>query len=280
MKTIKFKGEFFNVKDTLSCGQFFRFKEYKKGYLAFTQDKAFYCYNEGDFAIIECEDSAYEYAFKFFDLDRDYKAIYESSLSYNIEVLNKATKIGKGVRILNQDAIENVISFIISQNNNIPRIKGIIEKLCAKLGEKKEFLGEEYFTFPKIEKLKGASYEFYKEIGLGYRAGYIYQTIKEIVNGYDYYKNYELPEDELYKELISKKGIGPKVAECIMLFGYHKTKVFPVDTWIEKVYREDFKGILKDRKQISKYFTETFKENSGYIQQYLFYYKRSHENKS
>ena len=277
MKVLRFNGEFFNIKDTLECGQIFRFKEYKEGFLAYSKDKAFYCYNSGDFAIIECQDEDEEYVKNLFDLSRDYKAIYESARSINNLVLEKASDIGKGIRILNQDIFEMVVSFIISQNNNIPRIKNSIEKLCQSAGEKREFLGEGYYTFPSPIALKDKDVNFYKSIGLGYRAEYLYLLIQEVIKGYDFYKLSSFKEEELYNELLKVKGIGPKVAECIMLFGYHKTRVFPVDTWIEKVYREDFNGKLKDRKQISNFFVNKFKENSGYYQQYLFYYKRSFE---
>lgn len=279
MKVLRFNGEFFNIKDTLECGQIFRFKEYKQGFLAYSKDKAFYCYNSGDFAIIECQDEDEEYVKNLFDLSRDYKAIYESVKEVNNSVLKKASDIGKGIRILNQDIFEMVVSFIISQNNNIPRIKNSIEKLCQSAGEKREFLGEGYYTFPSPISLKDKDVDFYKNIGLGYRAEYLYLLIQEINKGFDFYKLSSLKEEELYIELLKVKGIGPKVAECIMLFGYHKTSVFPVDTWIEKVYREDFNGKLKNRKQISNYFVNNFKENSGYYQQYLFYYKRSFEKK-
>ena len=277
MKKIIFSSEFFNIKDTLNCGQIFRFREYKKGYLITSLDKSFYCYNENDLAVIECEEADEEYVKNFFDLSRNYKAIYESALDSKIEILLKASERGKGIRILNQDLLEMVFSFIISQNNNIPRIKKIIEKLCIFRGEKKTFLGEEYFAFPKLENLVNLPLEFYKEIGLGYRSEYILNLVKLLNEGLDFNAFKSLEEEKLYKNLVKIKGIGPKVAECIMLFGYHKERVFPVDTWIEKVYRENFNGNLKSIKEISEYFVNRFKDNSGYFQQYLFYYKRSIE---
>jgi N-glycosylase/DNA lyase len=277
MKVLRFNGEFFNIKDTLECGQIFRFKEYKEGFLAYSKDKAFYCYNSGDFAIIECQDEDEEYVKNLFDLSRDYKAIYESVKEVKNSVLKKASDIGKGIRIRNQDISEMVVSFIISQNNNIPRIKNSIEKLCQSAGEKREFLGEGYYTFPSPISLKDKDVDFYKSIGLGYRAEYLYLLIQEINKGFDFYKLSSLKEEELYIELLKVKGIGPKVAECIMLFGYHKTDVFPTDTWVVKAYKHYFGDSENNAISISNKFVEIFGELSGFAQQYLFYQMR--ENK-
>ena len=119
------------------------------------------------------------------------------------------------------------------------------------------------------------SVDFYKSIGLGYRADYFYSLANRIKDGFDVNSLDVLPTKELKKELLSIYGVGPKVADCVSLFGFHRSDAFPVDTWIEKVYREDFSGELTDRTKIADYFTDRFKDNSGYYQQYLFYYKRS-----
>jgi N-glycosylase/DNA lyase len=274
MEKIILDSEFFNIEDTLCCGQTFRFIPYKNGYKVYSLDKCAYCYQEHNNTIIETEHK--DYFYNYFDLDRDYSIIYNSAQQSGKDVLIKSSNIGKGIRILNQDRIEMIFSFIISQNNNIPRIKGIIEKLCLKLGEKKYFCGEEYYAFPTIEKLEKQTVEFYKSIGLGYRAEYIKRVAEDIdFNVINNAKN--LSTEELKKYLISLHGIGPKVADCISLFGFHRTDSFPVDTWIEKVYKQDFNGELSDRTKITAFFVNKFKEYSGYFQQYLFYYKRSKE---
>lgn len=278
MEKIIFSDEYFNVKDTLECGQIFRFKPYEKGYKVFSKDKCCYAYNEGDKAYIECEDGDKDYFYHFFDLDRDYSLIFESAVNSGFEIIKKCALLGKGIRILNQDIEETVFSFIISQNNNIPNIKRAIEKLCTQIGEKKNFLNEDYYSFPTAEKMAKKPIEFFLSISLGYRAEYIRRLAVEINNGYSLNDLAKLTTVELKKSLLAIYGIGPKVADCASLFGYHRSDAFPVDVWIEKVYREDFKGTLTDRKKISLYFTNTFKENSGYFQQYLFYYKRSLEN--
>ena len=275
---VEFNSEFFNVKDTLECGQVFRFIPFKEGYKVFSLDKCCYCYNKGEKAIIECFESEKEYFINYFDLERDYKSIYNSALNEE-DILSNCAKLGKGIRILNQDIVETLISFIVSQNNNIPRIKKILEKLCFELGEKRTQFNDTYYTFPSISRMASENVEFYRSIGLGYRAEYVKRLVVAINDGLDIKSFSNLSSSELKKRLIKIHGVGPKVADCVMLFGFHKSDSFPVDTWIEKVYRENFNGKLKDREKIAKYFTDRFKDKSGYYQQYLFYYKRSLEQK-
>jgi len=271
-------AEYFNVKDTLYCGQIFRFKPYKDGYLVHSLDKCAYCYNDGDSAVIECEETDLAHFYEFFDLDKDYQKIVADAKSQGLKILSCAAEYCKGVRILRQNPLETLFSFIVSQNNNIPRIKGIIERLCARLGELKAFMEESFYAFPTAKKMAEMDEEFYKELGLGYRAEYIRRLAVEVVNGLDINEFSSLPTTELKKRLLSIHGVGPKVADCVTLFGFSRSDSFPVDTWIEKVYREDFSGNLKDRNKITEYFNERFKENAGYFQQYLFHYKRLIEN--
>ncbi len=278
MQKIIYSSEFFNVKDTLDCGQVFRFTPFKNGFLVHALNKVCYAYQDGENAVIECDDADKDFFYNYFDLDRDYSKIYASALLEPSKALNEAAKLGKGIRILNQDKTEALFSFIVSQNNNIPRIKGIIERLCATLGEKVVFDGETYYGFPKIDSLAEKDENFYKSIGLGYRAEYIRRLAVDIQNGFNILEFESLPTVELKKRLISIHGVGPKVADCAVFFGYHRSDAFPVDTWIEKVYREDFDGKLTDRAKIASWFVDKFGQNSGYYQQYLFYYKRIKEN--
>ena len=243
-----------------------------------SSQKACYVETKEDVTSIYCEESDKDYFTHYFDLDRDYQQIFENAQSQNIPILTQASNDGKGIRILNQDPFETTISFLISQNNNIPRIKSLIEKLCYNLGEKKQFLGEDYYSFPTLEKLKNQTVEFYKNLGLGYRANYLLNTAEFLQNHPDLLALKSLTTTDLKSILLSVNGIGPKVADCITFFGFGKTDSFPVDTWIEKIYREDFNGTLNSRQKMAEYFVEKFGENSGYFQQYLFYYKRSKEN--
>lgn len=266
-----FDAQYFNPEHTLECGQVFRFTPFKNGYLVLSADKACYVHSDGIKTVVESGDG--DYFYNYFDLNRDYSLIAQKAKSYNIPLLTRSAENCKGLRILNQNREEMIYSFIISQNNNIPRIKGIIEKICAGLGEKKPCEFGEYNAFPSSAALAGAEVSFFRACGAGYRDAYLAETAKRILKeGISDLEN--LDGQALKKKLLTYKGIGGKVADCIALFGFGKTDSFPVDTWIEKIYREDFKGELKNREKIAEYFKNEFGEYSGYIQQYLFYGKR------
>lgn len=276
MTKIITEEEFFNVKDTLECGQIFRFKPFEKGYLVFSKDRACYACNENGKAIIECKTDDEEYFRNFFDLSRDYSSIYSRAKKSEYDIVSLAAEAGKGIRILNQDKTETLFSFLTSQNNRIPRIKSIIERTCAARGVKNSFSGEEYYSFPLPKELFDEDVGFYNGLGYGYRSDFIRSTAKRLIENADELdKMTALSTKELKESLMSFKGVGPKVADCVSLFAYHKTDAFPVDTWIEKLYREDFNGAEKNRNKINEFFVNSFGEDSGYIQQYVFYYKRS-----
>lgn len=276
MTKIITEEEFFNVKDTLECGQIFRFKPFEKGYLVFSKDRACYACNENGKAIIECKTDDEEYFRNFFDLSRDYSSIYSRAKKSEYDIVSLAAEAGKGIRILNQDKTETLFSFLTSQNNRIPRIKSIIERTCSARGVKNSFSGEEYYSFPLPKELFDENVGFYNGLGYGYRSDFIRSTAKRLIENADELDEMTaLSTKELKESLMSFKGVGPKVADCVSLFAYHKTDAFPVDTWIEKLYREDFNGAEKNRNKINEFFVNSFGEDSGYIQQYVFYYKRS-----
>ena len=279
MRKIIVNGEYFSVKDTALCGQLFRYFpiENKSGaYFINSGDKRCLAYNDKNDAVIECNEEDEEYFNNYFDLARDYSEIVNAANAQG-GIIAKAGELGKGVRILNQNRAESLFSFIVSQNNNIPRIKVIIERLCHGAGKKHEFYGEEYYAFPTAEELSVKPLEFFKEIGLGYRAEYIKRLADNFSATFNERDFDLLPTAELKKKLVGIYGVGPKVADCVSLFGFHRADSFPVDTWIEKVYRDDLKGTQKDRTKIAEECTAKFGANAGYFQQYLFYYKRSLE---
>ena len=145
MAIIKTDGEYFSVKDTLECGQIFRYYKVKDDkFIVISGDKCALCYNDKDSAIIECNDGDEGYFANYFDLDRDYSKIANYANSKGVKILSDAVGKGKGIRILNQDKNETLISFIVSQNNNIPRIKKILNTLCEKLGQRMTFNGNDY----------------------------------------------------------------------------------------------------------------------------------------
>ncbi len=277
MKKFVCDGEYFDIKSTLECGQVFRFKQYKKGYLVFSGAECCYAYADSGKTCLESENI--DYFINYFDLDCDYSKFVTAAFKQENEILTNAANAGKGIRILNQNIEETLFSFIISQNNHIPRIKGIIERICESLGEVRYFGTEKYYSFPSVKALSSKDKLFYSSLGLGYRDEYIVKTANALLSGFSLENLKNLSTVELKKSLLTLKGVGPKVADCVTLFGFHRFDSFPVDTWLYKVYVENFNGKLKDRKSITDYFVNRFGDNSGVFQQYLFYYKRSLEEK-
>ena len=260
----------FNPKHILECGQVFRFGQDENGnYFVISKDnKATIVEKENCYEIIS---NNHAYFINYFDLETDYNKIKET-LSKN-QVLSKMIPYGYGIRILNADAHEMIFSYIISQNNNIKRIQKIIEKLCTAGDEQ-----HGYKSFPTIENLASLPLEFYQSLGAGYRDKFLKQTADSLLNiNLNDIKNKST--DEIYKFLISLHGIGPKVASCILLFGFQKKDKFPVDTWIEQVYYNHFSKEKRSRPEIQNYFESEFKEYSGIAQQYLFYFERESKNK-
>lgn len=257
----------FNIRHILECGQIFRYLEQSDGsFRVFSKDKSAVVIQERDMAQIITDDP--DYFTKFFDLDRDYMQIKEELREKPF--MREAIEYGGGIRILNQDKWEMLISFIISANNHIPRIKGIIQRLCESLGENKG----DYFAFPTPQKMAEKGAEFYASIGAGYRAGYLASTAKAVADGFDLNEIDAMNGSEGNKRLCTLLGVGPKVADCILLFGYHKQDVFPVDTWIKKVYKDVVGDNEVNNVAMRKKLIEIYGDYSGYAQQYLFFNKR------
>ena len=261
----------FDIHQILNCGQFFRFKEDNKKYIVYSLDKKAVVYKNFDKYIIQTNDT--KYFETFFNLKTNYTYIKEN-LNKKYPFLNEFIKSGEGIRILKQDLVETTLSFIISANNNIKRIQKIIEKICETCGKK---VGD-FYAFPTLKEMEKLDEQFFKNIGAGYRANYLYQTIQFLIKNPNHLTNLDkLPTNLLKNELIKLKGVGPKVADCIMLFGYNRFDVFPVDTWIQKFYNKFLDKNEINRVKIRENLVNMFKEYSGIVQQYVFYYAR--ENK-
>ena len=187
------------------------------------------------------------------------------------------------VESLGNDAVlkYEVISFIISANNNIPRIKGIIDRLSEKYGEKLEYDGSEYYSFPEPIALKDVSVSEYRSLGLGFRDIRLYETTQKILNNeFDLNGQWNLDTGTVYKNLLELSGVGPKVADCILLFSDLKRfDVFPIDVWIRRVmndlYIHNDDETKVSKVQIQKLADEKFGSLKGLAQQYLFYWRRS-----
>lgn len=257
--TIIVEKSVLNIRDTLECGQFFRYIDNGSHYTVRTLDKRAEIYEDGNNIIIENEDKSYFQ--NFFDLDTDYAPI--KTALYDKPLMRDAINNAPALRILRQDPFETVINFIISANNHIPRIKSIIERLCGG------------GAFPDVSTLAAQPYEFYCNLGAGYRDLYLYETVRALNANRDFIDNIRfLDTENAQKSLTALKGIGPKVADCILLFGYYRMDVFPVDTWIKKVYADIFPSETANPRRMRRRLIETYGNYSGYAQQYLFYNKR------
>ena len=268
----------FEPKHIFECGQAFRWHvEEDDSYTAIHKSKVINVKRDGKDIIFsntnmeDFENIWYDY----FDLGRDYGEI-KKELSKD-PILNEAIKFGEGIRILNQEPYETTISFIISANNQIPRIKRSIELISQKYGESiGSYNGKEYFSFPSSEILASIDEkELEDNCKVGYRAKYIVNTSKMIKNKeIDLDKLFQLPTETAKEILMRLPGVGPKVSNCILLFSLDKNEAFPVDVWVKRVMENLYFNENTSIKKISAYAEENFGSLGGFAQQYLFYYAR------
>lgn len=273
----------FELKDIFDCGQCFRWnKEEDDSYTGVFECNVINVSKSGEDVIFKgiCKGDIKEVCRKYFDIDRDYESI-KKKLSKIDEHMKKSIEYGKGIRILNQNLWETIISFIISANNNIPRIKGIIERISERYGEEIEYNGKKYYTFPTVEQLSKASVSDLRKLGLGFRDVRVYETTQIILNkqvDLEYLQN-EKDFNKVRETLLTLPGVGPKVADCILLFSTLKRwEAFPIDVWVRRVMNELYikneDETKVDKRQIEKIAYEKFGDLAGLAQQYLFYWKR------
>ncbi|MCI8655650.1 MAG: 8-oxoguanine DNA glycosylase [Clostridia bacterium] len=277
------KQDSFELPHIFDCGQCFRWNVEKDGsYTGVFKNNVLNVKKENDVIYFKgmCERDIKQIVEEYFDLNRDYNHI-KQILSNVDENLKMSIQYGSGIRILNQDLWETIISFIISANNNIPRIKGIIERLSQNYGNKIEWNDKEYYTFPSAKQLENVSIEDFRKLGLGFRDVRLYETTHMVLNN-------EIDLKELHKEkdtlkvrekLLELSGVGPKVADCILLFSTLKRfDTFPIDVWVRRVMNELYikneDETKVNKKQIEKIANDKFGNLAGIAQQYLFYWKR------
>ncbi len=273
----------FNLEHIFECGQCFRWNKQPDGsYTGIYKENVFNVKQNGNDFIFKgfCQGDIKNIIEEYFDLNRNYEEM-KNTLAKIDESMATSIKYGEGIRLLNQDLWETIISFIISANNNIPRIKGIIERLTTKYGKEIVWNGKSYYTFPMPEELKDVTVEDYRKLGLGFRDIRLYETVHMVLDGkVDF--NKMLKEKDTLKvreELLTLSGVGPKVADCILLFSNLKRlEVFPIDVWVRRVMNELY---IKNedenkvnKKEIERIANEKFGNLAGIAQQYLFYWKR------
>lgn len=267
----------FEPSHIFECGQCFNFhKEEDGSYTAVFMEKIINVLKLDDTSIlirnISLEDFN-EIFYDYFDLGLCYEAIKEE-ISID-PVMEKATAYGYGIRILNQEVFETTISFIISANNQIPRIKKAVRIISERYGDYiGEYKGRNYYSFPRPEVLMKVKPEDLREYArVGFRDKRIVEASRMIYEGH-LAEACDLDTEDLRKRLMELPGVGPKVADCILLFAYHRRETFPVDVWIKRVMETLFIKKEVPKKQVDDYARKYFGKNAGYAQQYLFYYGR------
>ncbi len=271
----------FKLSDIFDCGQCFRWNKDEDGsYIGVAYNKALKLSQDKNKVILyntTLDDFSCIWH-KYFDFDRDYAKIRE--LLSSDSNLFGAFEFGSGIRLLQQDLWECTVSFIISASNNIPRIKKIVELLCQNFGDRIEYMGKEYYTFPTYEKILSLSLDDLSVIKAGFRDKYIMDAANKFLNdkrfSIEYLKN--VSSIDAKKVLMEIDGVGNKVSDCILLFGLGKYDCFPVDVWMKRIMEYCyFNNSPQTIDTISQFAKEHFGANSGFAQQYLFYYAR--ENK-
>lgn len=273
----------FNIKQIVECGQCFRWEKASElDYIGIAFGKVIEVVQEEDKVTIynTNEEDFNNIWFKYFDLDRDYNKVKEELA--NDDILSKSVEFGYGIRILNQEYFEILISFIISARNSIPSIMKTIKKISEKWGNPIEYKGNTYYTFPTAQMLKDATLEEIQGTGASFRSKYILDTIQNVSNSrenkeYDLDYIASLDADECHTALQKFKGVGAKVADCIMLFSMGKVSAFPVDVWVKRAMMYFYNAEEGSLNRIRIFARNKFGNVAGFAQQYLFYYAR--ENK-
>ena len=290
----------FDIKQILECGQCFRWDKISDTeYIVVAFGRVIEISQKGNEVTIHNtnEEDFNNIWLHYFDLETNYDEI-KDNLSKD-EILRKSIEYGYGIRILNQDPFEMLISFIISARNSIPSIKKTVKRICEKWGDKITYKDNEYYTFPKPEQIASASLEEIQETGASFRSKYIVDTVKKVNEALETKKDYEankdkhderpevldydleyikdLNDDECHIALQKFMGVGAKVADCIMLFSMKKKSAFPVDVWVKRAMIHFYVAPDVSLNKMRVFARDKFGKYSGMAQQYLFYYAR--ENK-
>lgn len=266
----------FDLKNTVTCGQIFRFEELDdESFDIILPDRVINIRQDGNKIAIKSnkEDNLEEVIKTYFDLNYDYESIYDKVLK--IDKNNKEiVDFSKGLKMINEPIIETCISFILSSNNRVPQIKKSLDYISNKYGEKVLFNNKEYYLFPDISALSKASLNDLRDCKVGFRDKYLYNFINKVNNNeFDFNIIKDMNSDDALKYLMSLNGVGEKVASCILLFGYHRFDVFPIDTWVKKYMKDEYN--IEGINNIKKYVYDKYKELSGIVIQYMFNYKRN-----
>lgn len=272
---MKIKLKKFNVKASFENGQCFRWKKIdEKMYDGVIAESFVKAKEEKDHVLVFSEADLDPTLIKYYFREEESQEI-EKSLYSKDAFLDQALEYAAGMRIFRQDPWEMIISFIISQNNHIRRIQSLVEVLSTNFGKKIVTSEGIVYSFPRPEDLIENDEQLYRELGFGYRAKYLVSAADLFYNGELVISDLQkLSDPELLQALCRIKGVGEKVAYCIMLFGFDRLASFPVDTWIKKVLTREYPEILERPKDAQKLLKDHFGEYAGIAQQFLFYFAK------
>ncbi len=253
----------FDLEETLDCGQAFRWKKDGEFWSGIALDKHLKLWQDDKKIRFYCAEEEFLSTWaNYFDLFTDYEKIKEDMAKLDPK-LKDITKFAPGIRILKQDSWEAICSFMLSQNNNIPRIKGIIELLCTNFGEKTDF----GYLFPKYSVIAKCSEADLAVIKSGFRAKYLISAATLLESGKINIEEIRRMDINAARDALQLvKGIGPKVAECALLYGFYRTECFPMDVWMIRAMKELLPNLS----------AEDFGKTAGMAQQYIFHYSRHH----
>lgn len=266
----------FNLEETVTCGQIFRFFKQEDGsYDIILKDRVINVFMNDNILCVSSnnEKDLKKIVINYFDLDNDY-ALMDKFLINSDKKIVPAVEFSKGLMMIRQDPFETIIEYIISANNGVPQIASALNNIARKYGKKIDFNDKEYYLFPQYKDLKDVSIEDFRSCKVGFRDKYLKAMVDKLNNNeIDLNEFYKLDTQNALNKLMENVGIGPKVASCILLFAYQKYDVFPIDTWVKKIMKQDY-GI-EGEANIRKFASKTYGKYSGIAIQYLFNYGRN-----
>ena len=271
---LEFSVECFNLKYTLECGQCFRWKQIDLNeYIGVIQDRVIRIKQEKNSVYVwsNKKENLKDVVYHYFDFNTNYSAI-EKDIAKIDKNIKESLKHSSGIHILNQPLFETIISYIISANNNIKRISRSVNDISKRYGKEVEFEGEKYYLFPTLEEIKDVTIDELLNDGTGFRARYIKKDVEYFLENNNYFEELKsMNTEQATKSLSSLMGIGPKVADCIMLFALGKGEVFPVDVWVKRIMEKLYFKENTSLNEIRKYANEKFGDYAGIVQQHLFH---------
>ena len=266
----------FNLKDTITCGQIFRFEELEdNSFDVILEDRVINIKQNNNEIIVNSnnENNLKEVIYNYFDLYYDYDSINKKIISIDKEN-EEIVKSCNGLKMINEPKFEVAISYILSSNNRVPQIKKALDNISKTYGKKIEFNNKEYYLFPTLEQLSNLDINTLRNCKTGFRDKYIYEFVNKVKNKeFDLDLINNLNSNDALNYLMTLNGVGEKVASCILLFGYHRFDVFPIDTWVKKYMKDKYK--IEGISNIRNFTLKKYNDLSGLAIQYMFHYKRN-----